>query len=132
MLALLSRIPISVWFTISIVLCYATWNPTEYSVVGFIRSDASLSAKAIVFIIWGAVVVLYAHEVWRNIKGVFVAGLLLAACLWFAFDMGATLAWAEWWGQILLGILLTIGFQGGRMYRAATGRVPVDGDVVEN
>lgn len=129
-----NRVPIWAWFLITTALCYAYWNPTNVSLWHWVfASDALASVKVLVAILSVSVLLLYLLETGRSLGkiGLALMGAFLLALSWVCYDTGIlrtdNVSSVRWWGQIVVGFVLTVGLQGGRMYRAVTGRVPVAG-----
>lgn len=128
----LSRIPVWVWYLFSVAYCYAIWNPS-FSLFTYLQGDSPASAKAVMVMVAVVVMSLYVIEGHRSLNtfGVILFVAFIAAIFWFAFDQGFRgFGYIQWWGQLIIALLMTIAVQGGRIYRALTGRVPVaaDGD----
>lgn len=131
----LNRIPIWGWFLFTFTLVYATWNPTGYSLYQYLFfSGWGYPGRALVGIAVLGIYVIYAHETYLtfNVLGLIIFLALVAACLWFAADLGIIRAGSagvwQWLTPGIFAFLLTLGLQGGRIYRNATGRVPVSVD----
>jgi hypothetical protein len=131
----LNRVPIWAWFLFTFALVYATWNPTGYSLfeyVGF--SDGSLSSRALVGVLLMTIYALYLHETYLtfNVVGLGLFLLLFGVAVWKAVDAGIMSATSagmwQWLVPGVLAFLLALGLQGSRIYRNATGRVPVSVD----
>lgn len=131
---LLRAIPFWGWFVINLVIAYGVWNPWGFSLydmwVGASRMPTS--AKLIITLIVGAFIMLLVTETYRSLGrvGLFVYLAIVAAILWLCYDLGwlsmDNLDSAQYWAQIPIAFLLTLGSQATKLYRAATGRVGVD------
>lgn len=131
----LNRVPIWGWALFTLVLVYATWNPTGYSMTEYVMwSDGRRAVRFFVAVVLLAVYAFYLHETFLtfNYKGAIIFVLFVAGVLWLAVDFGvlsaaSTGAW-RWLAPGIFALLLTVGLQGNRIYRNATGRVPVSVD----
>lgn len=127
-----NRIPVLAWFLLIAALCYGAWNPTSYSLwYMWSQSAVPLSACVFVGVLFVVIITMIVVETWRTlgIVGLFLYVAFVGAALWVLYDIGLltreSLASAQWWAQGVVALMLTIGFQGRRMYRAMTGIVPV-------
>lgn len=122
----LANIPVHIWYYASVAYCYVIWNPW-YSIFDFARGDADPALKAIAIIVVLCILSLYLVEGHRsmNIVGITLFLSLIGAIMWLAFNHGARFGYVDLWGQWVVGLLMTIALQGGRIYRSVTGRVPV-------
>lgn len=125
----LSNIPIWFWYVFSVAYCYALWNP-YYSLWNFTQGGADPAYKALAMVLCLIIGSLYLVEGHRSMSflGVALFLSLTGAIMWLAFNHGSRFGYADMWGQWVVGALLTFALQGGRMYRALTGRVPVTND----
>lgn len=127
----LSRIPVWAWYLFSVAYCYAIWNPA-HSLFTILQGDAPASAKAVLVMLAVVVMTLYVVEGHRTLNtfGIILFVAFIAAIFWFAFDQGFRgFGYVHWWGQLVVALLMTIAVQGGRIYRALTGRMPVATDI---
>lgn len=122
----LANIPLWFWYLFSVVYCYAVWNP-YMSLWNLVQSDVDPAWKAISIITALIIASVYLVEGHRsmNILGITLFLALTGAIMWLAFNHGAKFGYAEYWGQLVVGALMTLALQGGRIYRSLTGRVPV-------
>lgn len=122
----LATVPLWFWYLFSVAYCYIVWNP-YYSMWDMARSDVDPAIKAIAVITAVIVGAMYLVEGHRSLNtlGIILFLGLTGAIMWLAFNQGARFAYANWWGQWVVGALLTLALQGGRIYRSLTGRVPV-------
>lgn len=128
----LKNIPIWGWWIFTVALCYAIWNPSEFSVYHFLRySDADISVKALVVLLIGGLKTIYFLQTWRTFRpiGITIMALIIFAGLWSLQNLGLPMIGAEWWGQIIVGSVMTLGLQGSRIYRDLTGVTTVVEDV---
>ena len=131
----LNRISITWWFIITFVFVYATWNPTGYSLFEYVVfSHEPYSSRFVVGALVVAVGSLYLHETHQTFNkiGLIIFACIVGAALWKAIDSGIlsttnSSVW-QWITPAIVAFLLTVGLQGGRIYRNATGRVPVSVD----
>lgn len=132
----LSRIPVWHWYIFSVMFCYLTWNPSEFSLWSLLNSaEAAPSTKAISVVAWLVVASFYIVEGRRNfnLSGVILFLLSVGVILWFAFDKGFHgFNTAHLWGQWIIAAFLTLATQGGRIRRWLTGTVPVAVDQDSN
>lgn len=129
----LSRIPVWFWYLFSVAYCYVIWNPF-YSYPQLMQSGLDPAIKTIITVLLMIVGSLYIVEGHRtlNIFGIILFLALFGAIFWFAARQGLHGSdTIQWWGQWIVGLFLTIALQGGRIYRALTGRVPVGTTVVD-
>lgn len=129
----LADIPVYVWYLFSVAYCYLLWNP-YYSLWHFAQggSDPAIKAVAIVLaLIIGSLYLAEAHRT-MNAWSVLLFLMFTTAVMWVAFNNGARFSHADLWGQWIVGALLTLALQGGRIYRSLTGRVPVASDGSEH
>lgn len=127
-----NRIPIVVWFVVAQALCYGAWNPTGFSLWHlWFQSDMQISIRVLSGALFSAIVIMFLTETWRSLGvvglGIYlvVVGATLAVLRDFGLFSWDSFGSIQWWGQAVLATLLTLGFQGGRIYRVMTGRVPV-------
>lgn len=122
----LAAIPVWFWYLFSVAYCYFLWNP-YYSLIDFLQNGADPALKAMLVIVALIIGSLYLVEGHRsmNIVGITLFLALTGSVMWMAFNSGLRFAHADLWGQWVVGLLLTIALQGGRIYRSLTGRVPV-------
>lgn len=131
----LNRIPIWGWFLFTYVFVFASWNPTGYSLFEYVAfGGGALSSRALTAVVVFAVFALYMHETYLTFStwglGIFL--LIVATAVWKAVDWGlmsvaSTSVW-QWLAPTVFALLLTLGLQGNRIYRNATGRIPVSVD----
>lgn len=129
----LSRIPIWAWYLFSVIYCYAVWNPYA-SLYHLLGSDADPAIKALTVVLALIVASLYIVEGHRTLNwfGIALFVALFGCIFWLAAKMGIHESRSiQWWGQWVVGLLMTIAVQGGRIYRNLTGRVPV-GTTIED
>lgn len=130
----LSRIPVWFWYAFSVAYCYAIWNP-YYSLFHLLQGGADPAVKTLLTIVALIIASLYIVEGHRtlNVWGIILFVALFGTIFWLAARMGIhQYGTIQWWGQWIVGLLLTIALQGGRIYRSVTGRVPIGGTVVDD
>lgn len=134
MTRLLRNIPIWGWFLLILSNAYLLYNPAGLSVfhLWFAPNEVVLPVKlllsAIVLLGFG----LYVYGAWRSLGpiGLGLVTLLVALGVWAADFYGLMNAadpslWS-WLLQPLLAVVLTLGFQWPKLWKAATGRVEVE------
>jgi hypothetical protein len=130
----LARIPLWTWFLFSVAYCYAIWNP-YFSLYQLLGSDASASVKGIAVVSALIVASLYIVEGHRtlNLFGIVLFFALFGFVFWWAASNGIHgFNYIHLWGQWLVGLLMTVALQGGRIYRSLTGRVPVGTTITDS
>ncbi len=129
----LAAIPVWFWYLFSVAYCYLLWNP-YYSIIDLARGNADPAIKATVIVLALIIMAMYLVEGHRSLSivGVVLFVALTGSIMWLAFNQGARFAYADLWGQWIVGALLTFALQGGRIYRAVTGRVPVTADATDH
>jgi hypothetical protein len=134
----LSRIPFWLWLLILTVLCYSVWNASGVSFYHMLFVGTSkISTKILVSIIITIVFALFISATYRSLgkKGLFAYLALVGATLYFLFDhkilKSDNVGILQHVAPFLVALLLAIGSQASKMYRAITGRVSVeDNDTV--
>ena len=119
-------------FAIALVL--ATYNPTGTSWVHWIaegwETDLPLKALAGIALLIGFVVVLRASFRSIGIFGKALAGALLAALGWVAYDYGylnvEDQSVMEWLVLIAMGLILGLGLSWSHIRRSITGQADMD------
>lgn len=122
----LALIPLWFWYIFSVLYCYFLWNP-YYSIFDVAQGPFDPALKAVIIILALIIGSLYLVEGHRSLNafGIALFFALVGAIFWLAMRHGASMRGADLWGQWIVGALLTIALQGGRIYRSLTGRVPV-------
>jgi hypothetical protein len=131
----LSRIPFWAWYLFSVAFCYWLWNP-YFSVTQMMMSDIDGAFKTLIMIVTLIIASLYIVEGHRSLNtfAVILFFALFGAIFWVAAKSGVH-EWGTitWWGQWIVGLLLTIAAQGSRLYRNLFGVVTVsDSDAVDH
>ena len=130
----LARIPFWLWLVMLTVFCYGVWNPIQggqFSIVGLMKSNAALSVKFFVGLIAGTIFLFSLKTMHRTLGtgGVLTYVAIIGAILWVLADMGMNIknpGFWSWSAPFLVALLLAIGLQGSKIYRAITGRVSVE------
>jgi len=134
MTRLLSRIPIWGWFILILLNVYLIYNPAGLSVFHLwaAPNEVVLPVKLLLtaFALLG--LGLYAWGAWRALGpiGLGIITLIMVLFIWAADYYGLmnardTSLWS-WLIQPLLALVLTLGFQWPKLWKAATGRVEVE------
>lgn len=125
---LFERMPFWGWFVVSILFAYLVYNP-GMSWFSFIQGDHSYPAKLLLSALVGGISFFYVHTTWKTLGpiGLGFVGAVFGALLWLIHDeflsTGLLVSSAGWWVQIPVGIVLTLGLQGGKIYRVLTGNI---------
>ena len=130
----LARIPFWLWLVMLTVFCYGLWNPIQggkFSLVGLMVSDAALSLKALIGLLAGTILLISLKTMHRTLgnAGVTIYVLLIGAVVWVLKDLGVNIknpGFWSWAGPFFVALLLAVGLQGSKIYRAITGRVSVE------
>lgn len=134
MTRLLRSIPIWGWFLLILLNVYALYNPSGLSIfhLWMAANEVALPVKLLLtaFALLGFG--LYVYGAWRALGpiGLVVITLIIVLCLWAAdfyglMDARDASLWS-WLIQPLMSVVLTVGFQWPKLWRAATGRVEVE------
>ena len=134
----LSKIPFWLWLLILTILCYAAWNPSGYSVYHMLIGDgAATSTKLLVGVVFFIIFGLFSNATYRALGkwGLTLYLVLVGSVLYFLYEHG--MLKKENAGILMdvapfmIALLLAVGSQGAKIYRAITGRVVVeDADTV--
>ncbi|WP_206931384.1 DUF6524 family protein [Roseococcus thiosulfatophilus] len=130
----LRNIPIWGWFLLILMNVYVLYNPSGLSVFHLwaAANEVALPVKLLVtaFALLGFG--LYVYGAWRALGpiGLGIITLIIVLCIWAAdfyglMDARDASVWS-WLIQPLLAIVLTLGFQWPKLWKAATGRVEVE------
>lgn len=125
-------------FIAALVLVLATWNPSEYSSVTWIR-DAFLASQlgplhafVVVLLAIGWTVYLVASFRSLGALGMLLGAAFFAALIWLLVDFGVltpdSMTSVSWIVLVCLAALLTIGVTGSHIWRRLTGQLEVDDD----
>jgi hypothetical protein len=123
-------------FIASLILVLATYNPTEYSFVGWLRHARELGALGPehfvvgVVLLIGWVILLAATSRSLGAFGLILGGSLLGGVVWLLIDVGLldvdTLTSATWVSLICVALLLAVGLSWSHVWRRLTGQFEVD------
>ncbi len=116
------------------VLLAATFNPTEYNYVDWLRSygSANLSIGVLTGLVLGIGYIIYLRATLRSI-GAFGMLLVLAvvgAGLWVLYDLGVlrldNASFNVWLGLAALSFVLGVGLSWSHVRRALSGQADMD------
>lgn len=134
MTRLLRKIPIWGWFLLILLNVYVLYNPAGLSIfhLWVAPNEVVLPVRLLLtaFALLG--LGLYGYGAWRALGpiGLGVITIIIVLSVWAADFYGLMNArdaslWS-WLIQPLLAVMLTLGFQWPKLWRAATGRVEVE------
>jgi hypothetical protein len=116
------------------LLLAATFNPTEYNYVDWVRSYGSMNMSLAV--LFGLLLligyIIYLRATLRSIGGfgMLLVLALVAACLWVLYDFGVlrldNASANIWLGLIALSFVLGIGLSWSHVRRALSGQSDMD------
>jgi hypothetical protein len=116
------------------LLLAATFNPTEYNYVDWVRSYGSMNMSLAV--LFGLLLligyIIYLRATLRSIGGfgMLLVLALVAACLWVLYDFGVlrldNASANLWLGLIALSFVLGIGLSWSHVRRALSGQSDMD------
>lgn len=121
-------------FVASLLLVLATYNPSHYSYVDWVKADMSMLGPehfvvGIVLVI-GWVILLGATQRSLGGVGLFLVGALLAGLVWMAIDFGLldleTTSGFTWVVLVCVALALSIGLSWSHVWRRLTGQFEVD------
>jgi hypothetical protein len=122
-------------FLSTAVLVLITYNPTDFSFVGWLKNSAGLGPEhfvAGIVLLIGWVILIAATKNSLNAFGMILGVLLLGGLVWLMIDFGllsvdsvSTLTWVI---LICIAALLTIGLCWSHLWRRLTGQFEVDTD----
>jgi hypothetical protein len=129
----LSRIPFWLWLLILTALCYAVWNPSGLSVYHMLIGEGTASSTkllitVLMFIIFG----IFSNATYRALGkwGLTLYLILVGSVLYFLYDHDIlnkeNAGNLKYIAPFIVALLLAIGSQGAKIYRAITGRVTVE------
>ncbi len=124
-------------FLASLLLVMVTYNPTEYSYVGWVRAatpeTTPLGPEHFVVgvaLLIGWVILLAATQRSLGTFGLLLGGALLGGVVWLLTDIGwlnvSTVSSATWVGLICVAALLAVGLSWSHVWRRLTGQFEVD------
>ena len=129
----LSRVPFWLWLLILTVLCYAVWNASGFSYIHMMMNpEVSGATKTLVTVIVFIIFSLFVNATYRSLgnKGLLAYLALVGATLYFLYDKqilrSDNVGVLQHVAPFLVALLLAIGSQGSKIYRAITGRVSVE------
>jgi hypothetical protein len=121
---------------LTLVLVLATYNPTRYSYVNWIReSMAGEGLEAAHFLVGVVLLIGWVVLVSATLNAMGGLGLalgvaLLGTLVWFLVDIGVLsgsgMSFYTWIALVALAILLAIGMCWAHIWRSLTGQVAVD------
>jgi len=122
----------------SLVLVMATYNPSAYSFVGWLRAatpENPLGPEHFVVgvaLLIGWVILLAATQRSLGTFGLLLGGALLGGVVWLLTDIGwldiETVSSATWVGLLCVSVLLAVGLSWSHVWRRVTGQFEVDAD----
>jgi hypothetical protein len=126
-----------VWrFLASLLLVMATYNPTKYSYVGWLRAatpENPLGPEHFVVgvaLLIGWVILLAATQRSLGTFGLLLGGALLGGVVWLLTDIGwlnvSSVSSATWTGLFCVAALLAVGLSWSHAWRRLTGQFEVD------
>jgi hypothetical protein len=122
-------------FVGTLVLVLLTYNPTDFSFVGWVMKTESLGAEhfvAGIVLLIGWVVLISATKNSLNTFGMLLGVLLLGGLVWLLIDFGLlsldSVSALTWVILICIAALLTIGLCWSHIWRRLTGQFEVDTD----
>lgn len=123
-------------FIASLILVLVTYNPTEYSYVGWVshaREMGNLGPEHFVVgitLLIGWVILLAATSRSLGAFGLILGGALLGGIVWLLIDIGllsmSSFASATWVSLICVALLLAVGLSWSHVWRRLTGQFEVD------
>ena len=122
----------------ALVLVTATYNPSDYSFVGWLRAatpENPLGPEHFVVgvaLLIGWVILLAATQRSLGTFGLLLGGSLLGGVVWLLIDIGwldiETVSSATWVGLLCVSVLLAVGLSWSHVWRRVTGQFEVDAD----
>jgi hypothetical protein len=123
-------------FIASLILVLISYNPTEYSFVGWVmhtRELGNLGPEHLVVgitLLIGWVILLAATSRSLGAFGLILGGSLLGGVVWLLMDLGllsvSTFSSATWVSLICVALLLAVGLSWSHVWRRLTGQFEVD------
>ena len=120
----------------SLLLVTATYNPTNYSFVGWLRAanpENPLGPEHFVVgvvLLIGWVILLAATQRSLGTFGLLLGSALLGGVVWLLVDIGwldiETVSSATWVGLLCVSVLLAVGLSWSHVWRRLTGQFEVD------
>lgn len=128
----LNRVPLWGWFVFFLVFCFGVRNPSNYDLASYwLDSNMHLSGRILTMLLTLCVISMVIYETHASFghKGLILFAAIIGVGFWVLWDNGLFSAnsfnYIMWWGPFLLALIMTLGFQGGRIYRNMTSRAPV-------
>lgn len=125
-------------FLASLALVMATFNPSGYSFVDWVRQHSSAGSLGPEHLVVGLVlligwtILLVATRRSLETLGTVLGVALLAALVWLLIDFGwlrlDSMDMIEWVVLVCLALLLAIGLSWSHIWRRLTGQLEVDSD----
>jgi hypothetical protein len=124
----------------SLILVFATYNPSDYSFVRWLRNVAADPERALgpehfvvgVALLIGWVILLAATHRSIGTFGLILGGALLGGVVWLLVDIGwlniESVSSATWVALLCISVLLAVGLSWSHVWRRVTGQFEVDGD----
>ncbi len=123
-------------FVASLALVLATYNPTNYSFVGWLQHARELGelgpehfVVGIILLI-GWVILLAATSRSLGALGLILGGSLLGGVVWLLIDLGllsvSSFSSATWVSLVCVALLLAVGLSWSHVWRRLTGQFEVD------
>ena len=123
-------------FIASLILVLITYNPTDFSFVGWVnyaREMGSLGPEHFVVgvaLLIGWVILLAATSRSLGAFGLILGGALLGGIVWLLIDVGllsmSSLTSATWVSLVCVALLLAVGLSWSHVWRRLTGQFEVD------
>jgi hypothetical protein len=120
----------------SLVLVLATYNPSRFSYIGWLRAaspESPLGPEHFVVgmvLLIGWVILLIATQRSLGTLGLALGAGLLGSTVWLLADIGwlnvTSLTSATWIGLICVAVLLAVGLSWSHVWRRLTGQFEVD------
>ena len=120
----------------SLVLVFATWNPSGHSYAHWLRgsmADGGLGALhfflgAVLLACWAVLVAATRNSL--GMLGTVIGALLIGTALWVLVDVGLIRAGSSeaiaWLGLVALATLLAVGLSWAHVWRRLSGQLEVD------
>lgn len=132
---MLQKMPFWGWFILVTMVCYAVWNPTGYSAYDlWVASplEENIFLKLMISFVLAMIIFFFLFATLQTIGrlGIFLYVIFLVLAFGLLHELGIidfnNLASAKYWGQPLIGLLLTIGLLFNKVRFAITGIRSVD------
>ena len=122
----------------ALVLVLATYNPTDWSFVGWVQKSMAAGTLGPEHLLVGIVIVIgwtiYGAASFRSlgVLGMILGAAFLGALVWLLIDFGLLSAGSAesviWITLVCLAFLLAIGVSWSHIWRRVTGQLEVDDD----